>query len=210
MIKAKAYAAQSASAPLQPFSFDRRDPKPDDVVIEIAYAGICHSDIHTARSEWGPTAYPCVPGHEIVGKVIAVGKKVKKFKIGDIAGVGCFVDSCGKCPNCKSHEEQFCQKHTAFTYNSTELDKKTPTYGGYSTHIVVKDKHEAGHIHMGSGIQSQPPHPLGSLVAEPGRDRSMRRLMERQGEKEGDEPSDENPRFGEEEGQHIAKDSRLA
>ncbi len=141
MIKTKGYAAQNATTPLQPFSFERRDPKPDDVVIEIAYSGICHSDIHTARSEWGPTAYPFVPGHEIVGKVIAVGKKVKRFKVGDLAGVGCFVDSCGKCKNCKNNEEQFCEKHTAFTYNSTELDGKTPTYGGYSKHIVVKDKY---------------------------------------------------------------------
>jgi len=141
MIKTKAYAAQSATSPLAPFTFDRRDPKPDDVVIEIAYAGICHSDIHTARSEWGPTAYPCVPGHEIVGKVIQVGKKVKKFKVGDLAGVGCFVDSCGKCKNCKTHEEQFCEGHTVFTYNSMELDGKTPTQGGYSSHIVVKEKY---------------------------------------------------------------------
>lgn len=141
MIKTKAYAAHSATSPLQPYSFERRDPKPDDVVIEIAYCGICHSDIHTARSEWGPVNYPCVPGHEIVGRVIAVGKKVRKFKVGDLAGVGCFVDSCGKCPNCKAHEEQFCMVHTAFTYASTEMDKKTVTQGGYSTHITVKDKY---------------------------------------------------------------------
>lgn len=141
MMKAKAYAAISASSPLQPLEIERRSVKPDDVVIEISHCGICHSDIHTARSEWGPTAYPCVPGHEIVGKVLQVGKKVKKFKVGDNAGVGCFVDSCGKCPACKAHEEQFCTKHTAFTYNSTELDGKTPTQGGYSTHIVVKEKY---------------------------------------------------------------------
>lgn len=141
MIQTKGYAALSANAPLQPFNFERRDPKADDIVIEISYAGICHSDIHTARSEWGPTAYPCVPGHEIVGKVVSAGKKVKKFKVGDLAGVGCFVDSCGKCPNCKKSEEQYCAKHTAFTYNGTEMDEKTPTQGGYSTHIVVKDKY---------------------------------------------------------------------
>lgn len=141
MIKAKAYAATSATSPLAPYQFERRSPKPDDVVIEIAYCGICHSDIHTVRGEWGPTVYPCVPGHEIVGKVTEVGKKVKRFKVGDLAGVGCFVDSCGKCVNCKNNEEQFCEVHTAFTYASTEMDGKTPTQGGYASHITVKDKY---------------------------------------------------------------------
>ncbi len=141
MIKAKAYANHAPTSPLQPYELERRSPNPTDVVIAIDYCGVCHSDIHTARGEWGPTAYPFVPGHEIVGRVIAVGKKVKKFKVGDLAGVGCFVDSCGKCDCCKSHEEQFCRTHTAFTYNSTELDGKTPTYGGYSSHITVKDKY---------------------------------------------------------------------
>lgn len=141
MIKTKAYAAHSANAPLAPYTFERRDPKPDDVLIEISHCGICHSDIHTARSEWGPQNYPLVPGHEIVGKVIAVGKKVKKFKVGDLAGVGCFVDSCGKCPSCKTHEEQFCTVHTAFTYGNTEMDLKTPTQGGYATHITVREKY---------------------------------------------------------------------
>ncbi len=140
MIKTKGYAALSANSPLQPFTFERREPKPDELVIEIAYSGICHSDIHTARSEWGPTAYPCIPGHEIVGIVKAVGKKVKRFKNGDLAGVGCMVDSCGKCKSCKTNEEQFCNDHTVFTYNSLELDGKTPTLGGYSSIIVVKEK----------------------------------------------------------------------
>ncbi|MBY0472392.1 NAD(P)-dependent alcohol dehydrogenase [bacterium] len=140
MIQAKAYANHSPTDLLKPFVINRRSPKPNDIVIEIAYCGICHSDIHTARGEWGPTAYPFVPGHEIVGKVIEVGKKVKRFKRGDLAGVGCFVDSCGKCANCKSNEQQFCD-HTAFTYNSTELDKVTPTYGGYSSHITIKDQY---------------------------------------------------------------------
>ncbi len=141
MIKAKAYASHSATSPLQPYEFERRSPKADDVVIAIDYCGICHSDIHTARGEWGQAAYPCVPGHEIVGRVIATGKKVKRFKVGDLAGVGCFVDSCGKCDCCKSNEEQFCRKHTSFTYNSTEQDGKTLTLGGYSSHITVKDKY---------------------------------------------------------------------
>lgn len=139
MIKTKGYAALSATTPLQSYTFERRDPGSQDVLIEIKFSGICHSDIHTARSEWGPTAYPCVPGHEMVGIVRGVGKKVKKFKVGDFAGVGCMVDSCGKCPNCKGHEEQYCQKQAAFTYNSLELDGKTPTQGGYSQFITVKE-----------------------------------------------------------------------
>lgn len=141
MKKVKAIAALSATSPLQPFEIERRDPRPDDVVIGIDYCGVCHSDIHTARSEWGPTMYPLVPGHEIVGKVIQVGKKVRRFKVGDYAGVGCFVDSCGKCASCKAHEEQFCEKRAAFTYNSTEMDRKTPTFGGYSSQITVREKY---------------------------------------------------------------------
>jgi alcohol dehydrogenase (NADP+) len=135
----KAYATHGAHLPLEPFEFERRLLGPQDVSIHILYCGICHSDIHTARSEWGPTAYPCVPGHEIVGRVTQVGKKVKKFKSGDIVGVGCFVDSCGKCHSCKSDEEQFCAKGTAYTYNAMELDGVTPTMGGYSSAIVVKE-----------------------------------------------------------------------
>lgn len=141
MIKTKAYAAQSPTSPLQPHHFERRAPRPDDIVIEISHCGICHSDIHTVRSEWGPAHYPCVPGHEIVGKVVQIGRRVKKFKVGDFAGVGCFVDSCGKCANCKNNEEQFCDVKTVFTYNSTELDGKTPTQGGYSSHITIREKY---------------------------------------------------------------------
>lgn len=121
-------------------TIERREPRADDVVIEVQFCGICHSDIHTARSEWGPTIYPCVPGHEVVGKVVQVGKRVKRFKIGDPVGVGCMVDSCGKCPRCKVEEQQFCSDHTVFTYNSLELDAVTPTLGGYSTLITVKEK----------------------------------------------------------------------
>ncbi len=141
MKNVKSYANHSATSLLQPYLIERRDPNADDVLIEISHCGICHSDIHTARSEWGPASYPCVPGHEIVGKVIQVGKKVKKFKVGDLAGVGCFVDSCGKCVSCKENEEQFCKEKTVFTYNSLERDGKTKTYGGYSTHITVKEKY---------------------------------------------------------------------
>jgi uncharacterized zinc-type alcohol dehydrogenase-like protein len=139
-MKAKAYAVESATAPFTPLQIDRRDPRPDDVVIEIAYCGVCHSDIHTARGEWGTPTYPCVPGHEIVGTVVAVGKKVKRFKVGDLAGVGCFVDSCGTCVNCKNNEQQFCEKGTVFTYNSKDRDGRN-THGGYSSHITVKESY---------------------------------------------------------------------
>lgn len=139
MIKVKGYAAKSPTTPLEPLTFERREVGPTDILIEVAYSGICHSDIHQARDEWGGATFPMVPGHEIAGKVIKVGKKVKKFKVGDLAGVGCMVDSCHKCESCRTHEEQFCAKGCAFTYNGTEMDRKTPTMGGYSTHIVVKE-----------------------------------------------------------------------
>jgi uncharacterized zinc-type alcohol dehydrogenase-like protein len=132
-----AYAAQAAEAPLAPFQIDRREPGADDVEIKILYCGVCHSDIHTARNEWGGTQYPVVPGHEIVGKVTRVGENVTKFKEGDTVGVGCFVDSCGHCNNCKEDLEQYCENGHTQTYNSPSQDKKTITYGGYSSHIVV-------------------------------------------------------------------------
>ncbi len=138
---AKAYAAQSATTPLAPFSLERRNVGAHDVQIEILYCGVCHSDIHTARSEWGPSRYPVVPGHEIVGRVTAVGEHVKKFKVGDLAGVGCFVDSCRECENCKGGIEQYCDNGMSGTYNSFERDKKTPTYGGYSTQIVTDENY---------------------------------------------------------------------
>jgi len=137
-MKAKAYAVQSPTDTYKPLQIERRDPRPDDIVIEIAYCGVCHSDIHTARGEWDRTTYPCVPGHEIVGRVSAVGKKVKRFKVGDLAGVGCFVDSCGKCASCKNNEQQFCEKGCTFTYNSVDRDGQN-TLGGYSSHITIKE-----------------------------------------------------------------------
>src|SRR6185437_15625930 len=139
-MKTPAYAAASAGAPLAPLTIDRREPGPHDIVIDILYCGICHSDIHQARDEWGGATFPMVPGHEIVGRVSRVGAQVTRFQVGDIAGVGCMVDSCRLCEPCSAGLEQFCEKGCAFTYNGTEMDRKTPTYGGYSTRVVVADR----------------------------------------------------------------------
>lgn len=137
-MQTRGYAAQKAGAPLTPFSFERREPGDKDVVIEILYCGVCHSDIHQVRDEWSESMFPIVPGHEIVGRVTRVGNKVKKFKVGDMAGVGCMVGSCGVCKNCKKGFEQFCSKGPVFTYNSPEPDGKGMTYGGYSKQVVVE------------------------------------------------------------------------
>ncbi|HEY0047738.1 MAG TPA: NAD(P)-dependent alcohol dehydrogenase [Pyrinomonadaceae bacterium] len=139
MLSARGYATRSPESKFEPFSFERRVVGAKDVLIEILFAGICHSDIHQAKDEWGGSIYPMVPGHEIVGRVAQVGAEVTKFKEGDIAGVGCFVDSCRTCVNCADGFEQFCLVHCSQTYNSTEMDKKTPTYGGYSDKIVVDE-----------------------------------------------------------------------
>ena len=138
-MKTKSYAANAATSPLAPFSFDRRDPGERDVEIEILFCGVCHSDVHTVRNEWHGTTYPCVPGHEIIGRVIKVGAKVEKFKAGDIAGVGCLVDSCRVCESCKDDLEQFCEKTAIFTYNSPDKHSGGLTYGGYSEGIVVDE-----------------------------------------------------------------------
>src|ERR671920_2457644 len=139
MIKTNGYAAPNAGATLEPFSFQRRDVGARDILIDIQYCGVCHSDIHQVRDEWGGSIYPMVPGHEIVGRVARVGSEVSKFKEGDLAGVGCFVDSCRTCRNCRDGEEQYCENHLVATYNGTEKDEKTPTYGGYSTRIVIDE-----------------------------------------------------------------------
>ncbi|HLW36018.1 MAG TPA: NAD(P)-dependent alcohol dehydrogenase [Chthoniobacterales bacterium] len=136
--KTKAYAATSARSPLEPFSFARRDILPNDVKVDILFCGVCHSDIHTARGEWGGTTYPCVPGHEILGRVVAVGRDVKKFKEGDLAAVGCMVDACRDCRSCHENLEQFCED-VVFTYNSPDEHTGGVTYGGYSTSIVVDE-----------------------------------------------------------------------
>jgi uncharacterized zinc-type alcohol dehydrogenase-like protein len=138
MAIARGYAATDASKPLVPFTFERREPGDDDIVIDIKYAGICHSDIHQARNEWGNSSFPMVPGHEIAGIVTAVGKNVTSFKIGDRAGVGCFVNSCTACKTRDVDLEQYLPGLIA-TYNGFEADGVTPTYGGYSDHIVVKE-----------------------------------------------------------------------
>ncbi|SDA83787.1 NAD(P)-dependent alcohol dehydrogenase [Sinorhizobium sp. NFACC03] len=138
MAIARGYAATDASKPLTPFTFERREPRDDDVVIEIKYCGVCHSDIHQARNEWGNSAFPMVPGHEIVGIVTAVGSKVTKFKVGDRAGVGCFVDSCTTCATRDLDLEHY-MPGLIVTYNGVEADGKTPTQGGYSDSIVVKE-----------------------------------------------------------------------
>jgi len=137
MIKTKAYAAQSASTALAPFSIERRDPGPHDIQLEILYCGVCHSDLHTARNEWRNTLYPSVPGHEIVGRVVAVGSQVRGFKAGELAGVGCLVDSCGHCPSCGEGLEQYCENGFVGTYNGPAFGGEN-TYGGYSQTIVVK------------------------------------------------------------------------
>jgi hypothetical protein len=139
MLETKSYAVHSATDTLAPWSFERREPGPRDVLIEILFCGVCHSDIHQARGEWGNSLYPMVPGHEIVGRVARVGAEVQKFKAGDAVGVGCLVDSCRECSSCAQGFEQWCLKEAAQTYNSTEMDRKTPTFGGYSNQIVVDE-----------------------------------------------------------------------
>ena len=139
MASTKAYAAQSAKSPLAPFSLTRREPNPTDVQIDILYCGVCHSDLHQARDEWHNTVYPCVPGHEILGRVTKVGRDVKKFKEGDLAAVGCMVDSCRVCTSCKAGHEQYCIHTPIFTYNGKDKHSGSMTYGGYSDQVVVDE-----------------------------------------------------------------------
>ncbi|HEX8578404.1 MAG TPA: NAD(P)-dependent alcohol dehydrogenase [Allosphingosinicella sp.] len=152
MIPARAYAVHSPEDRFAPFSFERRDPRPDDVVIAIKYCGVCHSDLHTARGEWAGTRYPCVPGHEIVGEVTAVGDQVTKFAVGDLAAVGCLVDSCKSCASCQEGLEQYCERGFTGTYNGPEQGTGGNTYGGYSDRIVVREdfclkiRHDAGEL----------------------------------------------------------------
>lgn len=133
------YAAQSATAALAPFGFERREPRPDDVVIDILYCGVCHTDLHVARNHGGFTSYPIVPGHEIIGRVVSVGGQVSRFKPGDAVGIGCMVDSCGHCGPCKNGLEQACEEGPTFTYGSTDRHDHQRTFGGYSERIIVAE-----------------------------------------------------------------------
>ena len=141
MLPTRGYATHGPKSKLEPFDFTRRELGANDVLLQIEYCGICHSDIHQARGEWGSSTYPMVPGHEVTGHVTRVGPKVTKFAVGDAVGVGCFVDSCRTCSSCKEGVEQFCEKHLVFSYNSTEMDGKTQTYGGYSNQMVVDENY---------------------------------------------------------------------
>jgi len=140
MTATNAYAAQSKTSPLAPFNFERREAGPNDVQIEILYCGICHTDIHQVRDEWGGSIYPMVPGHEIVGRITHIGADVTNFKVGELAGIGCFVDSCRTCPSCLANEEQYCDNGMVGTYNGKDRNGNI-TYGGYSTQIVVDEKY---------------------------------------------------------------------
>ncbi|HEY5297359.1 MAG TPA: NAD(P)-dependent alcohol dehydrogenase [Verrucomicrobiae bacterium] len=139
MYNVKAFAAASQTSSLAPFNFQRRDLGPKDVQIQILFCGVCHTDVHIVRNEWHGTTYPCVPGHEIVGRVIKVGGQVKKFKEGDAVGVGCMVDSCRACENCRDGLEQFCSEGATFTYNAPDKKSGGMTYGGYSESVVVDE-----------------------------------------------------------------------
>ncbi len=151
------YAAPSATDALVPYRFDRRAPRADDVTIDILYCGVCHSDLHTARNDWGNTVYPVVPGHEIVGRVSGVGSAVTRFKPGDHVAVGCMVDSCRHCPACQQGLEQYCVEFPILTYNGVDRHDHRPTYGGYSDRIVVSDKFV---LHVPEGLDLAATAPL--------------------------------------------------
>lgn len=141
MIVAKSFAVMKEGMPLEPWTLERRNPRKNDVVVDIQYCGICHSDIHQVKNEWGGARFPMVPGHEIVGRVSMIGDAVTLFKIGDRVGIGCFIDSCRRCSPCQRHLEQYCENGANFTYNSLEKDGVTPTQGGYSNKIVVDENY---------------------------------------------------------------------
>ncbi len=156
MTASRGYATTSAQSPLAPFSFERRDPLPGEIVIEILYCGVCHSDLHMARNEWGQSIYPLVPGHEIVGRVTAAGSAVRKFKVGDIAAVGVIVDSCRACTPCKSGEEHYCEQGATLTYAAKDRIDGSITMGGYSNNYVV-DEHFAHTVPAGLDLAGVAP-----------------------------------------------------
>lgn len=157
MSNAKAYSTPSATALLAPATIQRREPAPQDVQIQILFCGVCHTDLHISRNDWGGTTYPCVPGHEIVGRVTRVGGQVKKFKTGDLVGVGCMVDSCRVCPSCRDGYEQFCEKGAIFTYNAPDKHLGGMTFGGYSDSVVVD---EAFVLHIPKNLDPAAAAPL--------------------------------------------------
>jgi uncharacterized zinc-type alcohol dehydrogenase-like protein len=140
VLKTRAYSAAAADKNLAPAWIERRELGPDDVLVDVLFCGICHSDIHQTRGEWGNSVFPMVPGHEVVGRVSRVGERVTRLQVGDLAGIGCMVDSCRTCASCRRGHEQFCEKGCAWTYNGTEMDRRTPTQGGYSMHMVVAEQ----------------------------------------------------------------------
>ena len=151
------YAAQSAKAPLAPYRIVRRDARPSDVVIDILYCGICHSDVHKVNNDFGNTHFPVVPGHEIVGRVVSRGSNLSRFREGDLVGVGCIVDSCRVCQECRAGREMFCERGVTFSFDSLEQDRKTWTYGGYSTRIVVDERYV---LHIPKKLDSARAAPL--------------------------------------------------
>ncbi|MFC5571043.1 NAD(P)-dependent alcohol dehydrogenase [Lysobacter yangpyeongensis] len=157
MLRTPAYAAATAGAPLAPFTIERRAPRAREVLIDILYCGICHSDVHSARDEWGGGLFPMVPGHEIVGRIARIGADVASFAVGDLVGVGCFVDSCRQCEPCRAGEEQYCERGMTATYNSRERDTQLPTYGGYSTRITVDADYV---LHIPDGLPPDRAAPL--------------------------------------------------
>ena len=156
-MRTPAYAAPSADEPLAPFTVERREPRAHEVLIDILYCGVCHSDIHQVRDEWGGSIFPMVPGHEIVGRVSRADEGATKFSVGDLVGVGCFVDSCRSCEPCRAGEEQYCREGMTGTYNSRERGSGEPTYGGYSTRIVVDENYV---VRIPDGIAPERAAPL--------------------------------------------------
>ncbi|TLZ83358.1 MAG: NAD(P)-dependent alcohol dehydrogenase [Methanobacteriota archaeon] len=155
--KTPAYGARGAKAPVAPMTIERRDPGPHDVEIEILYCGICHSDVHKVNDDWGNTQFPIVPGHEIVGRVVSQGTRASRHREGDLVGVGCFVDSCRACEQCRAGHEMFCTKGATFTFDSLEQDQKARTYGGYSANMVVDERYV---LRVPKGLEASRAAPL--------------------------------------------------